>query len=541
MTDPLVPKLLSVVREGYSLERLKVDAQAGLTVAIVALPLSIAIAVASGVTPDRGLFTAIVGGFLVSLLGGSRVQIGGPAGALIVLTLSTVNRHGIDGLMLATFMSGILLFLAGWLRLGTYIKLIPYPVTVGFTAGIGVIIFASQIRELLGMNVTGNEPSQLLEKLWFLKDFLSTVNPAALFLASMTMIVIIALRTWLPRWPSLLIAVSLAALFTQLLHLDVHTIGSRFGGIPARLNWPAMPVFSMEKAIAVLPDALALTLLGMITALLSAIVGDGLTGRRHRPSMELIAQGVANMACAVFGAIPVTGAVARTITNIRSGATSPVSGMLHALYLLLFVLLAAPLASYIPLSALAGVLAIVSWNMIDRTAFAALFKSSRGDTIVLLATFLLVIFKNLTEGIIVGFALGAFLFIDRMGKSVVVESDAETPSDATDPDTLIYRIHGAFFFGAASSIGAVLDRVTIGKKTFILDFSDVPFLDSTAATVVEGSMRKARKLGLSCMICGTRPGVRRMLETHGVYAPQVVFFKTVEEAIASTKPAMLNV
>jgi sulfate permease, SulP family len=535
MTDPLVPKLLSVVREGYSFERFKTDAQAGLTVAIVALPLSIAIAVASGVTPDRGLFTAIVGGFFVSLLGGSRVQIGGPAGAFIVLVLSTVNRHGIDGLMLATFMSGILLVLAGWLRLGTYIKLIPYPVTVGFTAGIGVIIFASQIRELLGMTVTGTEPSQLFEKLWFLKDFLSTVNPAALFLASTTMIVIIAFRTYLPRWPGLLIAVSLAGLVTQVLHLNVHTIGSRFGGIPASLNWPVIPPLSIDKAIAVLPDALALTLLGMITSLLSAIVADGLTGRRHRPSMELIAQGVANMACAIFGAIPVTGAVARTITNIRSGATSPVSGMLHSLYLLLFVLLAAPLASYIPLSALAGVLAVVSWNMLDRTAFAALFRSSRGDTIVLLATFLLVIFKDLTEGIIVGFALGAFLFIDRMGKSVIVESDAETPTDATDPDTLIYRIHGVFFFGAASSIGAVLDRVTIGRKNFILDCSDVPFLDSTAANVVEGSIRKASKLGLKCMICGARPGVRRMLETHQVSAPRVDFFKTVEEAIASTK------
>ncbi|MCB1445935.1 MAG: sodium-independent anion transporter, partial [Rhizobiaceae bacterium] len=353
------PKFVTILREGYSVSNFRSDAIAGLTVAIVALPLSMAIAIASGATPAQGLITSIIGGFLVSALGGSRFQIGGPAGAFIVLVAAAVARHGMDGLILATFLSGLILVAVGFLRLGTYIKFIPYPVTVGFTAGIAVIIFSSQIKELLGLTLAGAEPGPLLEKLPALWAALPTAEPASIGLAAMTILVIAGLRRFRPHWPGMLIAVAAAALATVLFSLPVATIGTRFGGIPSSLPLPALPDFSPAKIQAVFPTAVAFALLGSIESLLSAVVADGMTGRRHRSNCELVAQGAANMGSALFGGICVTGTIARTATNVRAGAHGPISGMLHAGFLLLFILVAAPLASYIPLAGLAGVLAIV--------------------------------------------------------------------------------------------------------------------------------------------------------------------------------------
>jgi SulP family sulfate permease len=365
------PKLITVLREGYDFADFRADVISGLTVAIVALPLSMAIAIASGVTPDRGLYTAVIGGFIVSLLGGSRFQIGGPAGAFIVLVALTVERHGVDGVILATTMAGVFLIAAGLLRLGTYIKFIPYPVTVGFTAGIAVIIFASQLKDLFGFTLTAKEPGELMPKLEALAHGLHTVNFSAVAVAAVCIAIIIALRELRPHWPGILIAVVVAALATWVLSLPVETIGTRFSGIPRQLPWPAWPPFSLEKARAVLPDAIAFALLGAIESLLSAVVAaDGMTGRRHRSNCELVAQGFANIGSALFGGICVTGTIARTATNVRAGARGPVSGMLHSLFLLLFMLIAAPLASYIPLAALASVLVIVAWNMAEKHEFA---------------------------------------------------------------------------------------------------------------------------------------------------------------------------
>lgn len=549
MTDTLMPKFASVLAEGYGVARFRADALSGLTVAIVALPLSMAIAIASGVTPNRGLYTAIIGGFLVSILGGSRFQVGGPAGAFIVLVSATVARHGIEGLLLATFISGLLLALAGYLRLGKFVKLIPYPVTVGFTAGIAVIIFASQISELFGLKIDGGEPGPILEKLTALWTARPSFNPAALGVAGLTIAIILLLRRFRPAWPNLLIAVALASIATAVLSLPAETIGTRFGGIPRGLPVPALPSFSPDLVVAVLPDAIAFALLGAIESLLSAVVADGMTGRRHRSSMELIAQGFANVGSALFGGICVTGTIARTATNVRSGATSPVSGMLHALFLLLFMLLAAPLASYIPLAALAGVLAVVSFNMIERPAIAALLRSSRGDAAVLTVTFLLVVFRDLTEGIIVGFLIGAVLFIDRMGKAVDIREETmprvvraienageegdlpERPVVANDPDTVIYRISGAFFFGAAASVGSVLDRIADQRRNFVLDCTDVPLLDSTAASVIEGLVRKAERADVRVYIAGLKPDMRRLLEAHDLHAPRIIFTPTVDAAL----------
>jgi SulP family sulfate permease len=546
------PKLVTVWREGYGLPQLRADAIAGLTVAIVALPLSMAIAIASGVSPDRGLFSAIVGGFLVSALGGSRFQVGGPAGAFIVLVAATVDRHGVDGLLLAVAMSGLFLLMIGYLRLGTYIKFIPYPVTVGFTAGIAVIIFASQLKELFGLTLPGKEPGDLVDKLGALAKAAGTFNPSAVAVALVTVAIIAGLKRWRPAMPGMLIAIAAASLIAALLALPVETIASRYGGIPRSLPLPSLPEFSLERIAAVLPDAVAFALLGAIESLLSAVVADGMTGRRHRSNCELVAQGFANIGSALFGGICTTGTIARTATNVRAGAHGPVSGMLHSLFLVVFMLIAAPLAGYIPLAALAGLLAYVAWNMVEKDAFRTLIRASRGDALVLLVTFALVVFRDLTEGIVIGFLLGSVLFIDRMAKTIAIETDvplsaddraddrnggreAFRPGEASDPDTVVYRISGAFFFGAATTVATVLDRIADRRRNFILDCSAVPFLDSTAANMLEGVVRKAERMGIRVFVTGASPAIRRMLFTHGVKPPHVRYKATIKSALEQAR------
>ncbi len=547
------PKLVTVLREGYSTGAFRDDLLAGLTVAIVALPLSMAIAIASGTTPDRGLYAAIVGGFLVSALGGSRFQIGGPAGAFIVLVAATVGRHGVDGLLLATMLSGFFLIAIGFFRIGAYIKFIPYPVTLGFTAGIGLIIFASQIKDLLGLSIAGKEPGELIPKLKVLATALPSANMAAVAIALFTVVGIVALRRWRPSWPGILMTVVISSVAATLFALPVETIGTRFGGIPNTLPLPSLPTLDPAKIAAVLPDAVAFALLGSIESLLSAVVADGMTGRRHRSNCELVAQGVANIGSALFGGICVTGTIARTATNVRAGAHGPISGMLHSAFLLGFMLIAAPLAAFIPLASLAGVLAVVAYNMIEKHAMAAIIRSSRGDMVVLTVTFLLTVFMGLTEGILVGFLIGALLFIDRMSKAVSVEHQTpilardvadETngerhpydPSLASNPDTVVYRISGACFFGTASTVGSVLDRIADQRRNFVLDLSAVPFLDSTAANVIEGTARKAEKRGLRFVIAGAEPGVRHMLAQQDVKPPAVAFAGSVAEALVMLEP-----
>jgi SulP family sulfate permease len=547
------PKLVTILREGYAWHHLRADALAGLTVAIVALPLSMAIAIASGATPAQGLYAAIVGGFIVSALGGSRFQIGGPAGAFIVLVAATVQAHGIDGLILATMLSGLILAAIGLLRLGTYIKFIPYPVTVGFTAGIAVIIFASQLRDLMGLTLTVPEPGPLLDKLAVLYRHAATFDGVTIALSLATIGVIVGVRRWRPQWPGMLLAVAGAAALTAALQLDVATIGSQFGGIPSGMPLPALPEIGWEKVRAVLPNAVSFALLGAIESLLSAVVADGMTGRRHRSNCELVAQGAANVASGLFGGICVTGTIARTATNVRAGAHGPVAGMLHSAFLLLFVLLAAPLAAFIPLAALAGVLAVVAWNMIERTAVASLLRASRGDASVLAVTFLLTIFVGLTEAIVVGFALGAVLFIHRMAETTEIAAlrpftegadRADTgrgerlpydESQSMDPHVVVYRITGAFFFGAAAAVGAVLDRVSPRHRALIVDLSAVPFLDATGANTLEGLARKAAKRRVRVVLTGTNHEVRQELFAHGVKPPLARYERSIDAALGKLR------
>ena len=402
------PKLVTTLTEGYGLATLRHDVIAGLTVAVVALPLSMAIAVASGVTPERGLFTAIIGGFLVSALGGSRFQIGGPAGAFIVLVAATVAQFGIEGLVLTVLVSGVMLTLIGATGLGSLIRYIPHPVTVGFTCGIAVTILASQLHDLGGLTLAGAEPGPFLPKLVALAHALPTLNGSALAIGAGSAAVIFALRAWQPAWPAMLIAIVLAAIAALLLHLPVETIGSRFGSIPRGLPVPHLPDISSHLLLQILPAALSFTLLGGVESLLSAKVADGMTGRKHRSNMELVAQGIANIASALFGGISVTGTIARTATNIRAGARSPLSGMMHSAFLLAFMVLAAPLASYIPLPALAGVLVVVCWYMAEKEAFLHLVTDWR-SAMVLIPTFTLTVFEDLSLGIITGCLIAAML------------------------------------------------------------------------------------------------------------------------------------
>lgn len=546
--DLFTPKLVTVLREGYGLRQLQSDATAGLTVAIVALPLSMAIAIASGASPAQGLYTAIVGGFLVSLLGGSRFQIGGPAGAFIVLVSATVHAHGMDGLLIATAMAGAILIAIGLLQLGSYIKFIPYPVTVGFTSGIAVIIAASQIKDLLGLTLSGPEPAELPEKIPVLWAALPTFQPVAPVVALGVIASIFAVRRFRPAWPAMLIAVAGASVVCATLQLPIETIGSRFGGIPSTPPLPALPAFSLEKMQAVLPSALSFALLGAIESLLSAVVADGMTGRRHRSNCELVAQGVANIGSSLFGGICVTGAIARTATNVRAGAHGPVAGMLHAVFLLLFILVAAPLASFIPLAGLAGVLIVVCWNMAEKQAFATLLRVSRGDALVLLVTFGLTIFRNLTEAILIGFALGSVLFIHRMSRATAVETQLplvteDEPDSAADPrgpyaseagadsGVVILRISGAFFFGAAASIGATFDTVANEKRTLIIDLSSVPFLDSSGAHTLELLAGKAHRKGVQIYLTGTSHAMREQLFGHGLKPPLVRYDRNIESAL----------
>lgn len=529
-----LPKLVTTLREGYHAADLRADVLAGLTVAIVALPLSMAIAIASGVSPERGLFTTIIGGFLVSALGGSRFQIGGPAGAFIVLVSACVTQIGIDGLILATFLSGLLLAALALLRAGSYVRFIPYPVTVGFTAGIAVIIFASQIKDLFGLTLPSGEPPEILHKLQTLWGARSTLNPAAIAVALGTVALIVGIKRWKPQAPNLLIAVTLAALAVVALNLPVETIYSRFGTLPRVPPAPMLPGLGTDALMEALPWALSFTLLGAIESLLSAVVADGMSGRRHRPNAELLAQGVANCGVALFGGFCVTGTIARTATNVRAGSRGPVSGMLHAVFVLLFLLIAAPLAGYIPLAALAAVLAVVAWNMAEKEEMWHLARHSRADAVVLLATFGLVVFRDLTEGIVVGFALAGLVFINRMSAGTTIDEstlpaprlnpDLATDLDGDgDDDIVVYHLNGPWFFGAAARLGAVLDQVSEQPRAFVVDFTGVPLIDSSGGYSFALLARKMARKGGQLVIAGARPSVRRVLDQSGLSGAHVIY------------------
>ena len=522
------PKLLTVWREGYGLGDLRRDAIAGLTVAIVALPLAMALAIASGTTPEKGLHTAIIAGFLISALGGSRVQIGGPTGAFIPVVFAIIERHGYDGLVLATLMAGVMLVIAGWTRLGLLMRYMPHPVITGFTAGIGVIIFSSQLRDLFGLQME-RVPAEFGPKMAALWDAAPTVNLSALGLALGCIATIVVLRKLAPKLPGFLIAVIGGTLAAMLIGLPVETIGSRFGELPTALPEFALPAVSFDRLRALLPDAFTIAFLAGIESLLSAVVADGMTGQKHRSNAELVAQGGANIASALFGGLPATGAIARTATNVRAGARSPIAGILHAVFVLLFMLLLAPIMSYVPLAALAAVLVIVAWGMSEIERFRHLLSAPIGDRLLLLLTFALTVMVDLTVAIEVGLVTAAFLFMHRMAATVEVDGHTladEIEQGGEDQDMRarlpagveVFRIIGPLFFGATSHLEDALRglRDTGYPKVFILRTRMMPIVDASGVNTLDVFMSQLRKAGTLLILSGLQAQPRKVLDRMGM-------------------------
>ncbi|HEX4293260.1 MAG TPA: sulfate permease [Rhizomicrobium sp.] len=516
------PKLLSVFQEGYGLESLKADVMAGLTVAVVAMPLSMALAIASGVGPERGLFTAVVAGFLISALGGSRHQIGGPTGAFVVVVSNVVARFGYDGLVVATLMAGIMLMAAGAARLGTFVRYIPYPVVTGFTSGIALIIFSSQIGDLLGLTLH-HVPGDVLGKWQAYFASAATFRWQAIAVAFGTLAGIVTLQRLWPRAPAFLFAMALAAAACWAFDLPIQTIFTRFGAIPNMLPLPHWPSANIAELRELLPSAFTIFLLGGIESLLSAVVADGMTGRRHRSNGELVAQGVANIASACMGGIPATGAIARTATNIRAGARTPVAGMVHAAAVLAMMIVLAPLVSFVPLAALAAVLVTVCWNMAEFESFRTILRAPRGDMALLLVTFALTILADLSVAIGVGVVLSSFLFMHRMARTVeaqtgmaLIEDDAEQGESAFERQSLppgveVFRLSGPFFFGAAAYFEKVLAETGSRPRVVVLRMDDVPLIDATGAMILKKFFRAVRARGTRLVLSGVREGPAEVL------------------------------
>jgi sulfate permease, SulP family len=512
------PKLITTLR-GYTRTQFLADLGAGVIVGIVALPLAIAFAIASGVTPDRGLYTAIIAGFLISVLGGSRVQIGGPTGAFVVIVYSIVQRYGIDGLTVATIMAGAILILLGLLKLGSTIRFIPYPIITGFTSGIAVIIFSGEIKDLLGLRM-GDVPANFLEKWLAYGQHLTSINPYAVAVAAGTIVILVLWPAISRRIPGPLIVLLLATAVVQVFHVPVETIGSRFGAI--RVSFPALriPTVTIRSFSELAQPAIAIALLGGIESLLSAVVADGMIGGQHRPDTELIAQGIANIVTPFFGGIPATGAIARTATNAKNGGRTPVAGITHAVTLLLITIVVGKWAALVPMACLAGILTIVCYHMSEWRTFRAELRSPKSDVAVLLVTFGLTIVVSLVVAIEVGMVLAAFLFMRRMaevaGVNVSPPPDG-TPADdamnvAAGRDIQIYEMSGPLFFGAATAFKQALSDIANRPRVIILRMGRVPAIDATGLRTLADIVHRFRREGTLVILSELHAQPRHALE-----------------------------
>ncbi len=515
------PKLITVLQEGYRFSDLRGDALAGLAVAIVALPLAMALGVASGASPDKALVTAVVAGLLISLLGGSRVQIGGPTGAFVVVVFNIIAGHGYDGLVLATLMAGLILVVAGYARLGNLIKFVPHPVVTGFTAGIALIIATSQVKDFLGLQMD-NVPAEFLPKWQAYFEAATTLDPATFAIGAGALALLVGLRRFAPRLPAFLIAVLAAASVVALAGLPVDTIGSRFPDMPSGLPMPHMPPLSLEKTVEVLPSAFTIAFLAGIEALLSAVVADGMTGFRHRSNQELVGQGVANLAAAMFGGLPATGAIARTATNIRAGGRTPFSGIFHALFLLVFILFGSRLMAFVPMAALAAILFVVAWGMSEYDRIAHIGRMPVGDRTVLLLTFALTVLVDLTVAIGVGVTLASLMFMERMSRTVAIST---TPANGSEdphqremlpPHVEVFRMNGPLFFGVASELVETLRRIGDSPRAIILRMRDVPFLDSSGAEAMREFVRIAHMKDTAIIFANVQPQPAQVLRRAGL-------------------------
>lgn len=517
---PFLPSTITTLRrEGYSIQTFCKDLMAGLTVGIVALPLAMAFAIASGASPEQGLFTAIVAGFVISLFGGSRYQIGGPTGAFVIIIFNIIMKHGYDGLVITTIMAGVLLLLFGLFRLGTLIKYIPYPVTTGFTTGIGVLIFSQQIKDFFGLTMA-NVPVDFFPKWEAYFHSAASFDPSTLGIALLALAAIVGTRLFAPRIPGPVIGVLLASCAVWIFGLSVETIGSKFGGIPTALPSFTLPkiAFTLELVRDLLPEALTIAFLAGIESLLTCVVVDGMTGDKHNSNVELMAQGAGNIASVLFGGIPATGAIARTVTNIRSGGCTPIAGLVHAGVLVCFILVLAPLASYIPLASLAAVLIVVSWDMSDLRRFFHLFHAPKPDVAVMCLTFALTVIVDLTVAVYVGVMLASLLFMRRMSEATDIcsctaaENEKINERDIADCDVpegvKVYEINGPFFFGVADRFQDVLSSLDKNPEVFILRMRKVPMIDSTALNSLELFARKCQQDGIELLLSCVRDSIK---------------------------------
>ncbi len=517
--EKIKPKIITVFKQGYSSQVFVKDLTAGIIVGIVALPLAIAFAIASGVKPEQGLYTAIVAGFLISLLSGSRVQIGGPTGAFIVIIYGIVQKFGYDGLVIATIMAGVLLVIMGFAKLGAVIKYSPYPVTVGFTAGIALIIATGQVRDLLGLSLE-KVPAEFIEKIRAYSEHAGTISPVAAAIGIATIAIVFLWPRVTQRVPGSLVAIVATTATVQLFDLPVETIGSRFGSVSGALPTLRVPHFEWRMMSDLFSPAITIALLAGIESLLSAVVADGMTGRKHRSNMELIAQGAANIASPLFGGIPATGAIARTATNIKNGGLPPIAGIVHALVLTLIMLFFGKWAALIPMATLAGILVVVAYNMSEWQHFIKLLKSPKSDIAVLIATFLLTVLVDLTVAIQAGVVLAALLFMKRMSDvtqvgyiTSMVGFEEEDEEDAkADPNNInkfsvppgveVFEVNGPFFFGAAERFKHTLKLIVKKPKVLILRTRTVLAMDATALHALEEVYYMTKREGSVLVLVG---------------------------------------
>src|SRR3954447_12918394 len=507
-----IPKSIVCLREGYTRERLMRDLISGVVVGIVALPLALAFAIASGVPPERGLYTAIVAGFLISALGGSRVQIGGPTGAFVVIVYGIVAKFGYDGLVICTMIAGFILIILGLARMGALIKFIPYPVVTGFTAGIAVIIFSGQMKDFLGMKM-GAVPAEFVDKWVAYAEHFDSISIPTLLVALGTLIVLIVWPRISTKVPGPFVAMILATAAVKLFNLPVETIGSRFGAVPTSFPMPHIPSVPLEHFKELISPSLTVALLAAIESLLSAVVADGMIGSRHKSNMELVAQGVANVVSPIVGGIPATGPIARTATNIRTGGRTPIAGMVHAIVLLLILVFAGKWAAMVPLASLAAILVIVAYHMSEWRSFAGLLRAPKSDIVVLILTFALTVFVDLTVAVQVGIVVASLLFMKRMSDITNIESITRELDDEDDApvagrdiprDVQVYEVNGPFFFGAADKLKDVMTEIDRPPRVFILRMRNVPAIDATGIHALEQMAKKCRHQGTQLILTEVR-------------------------------------
>ena len=542
------PKLVERLHKGYNLDKFKRDCVAGLTVAVISIPLAMALAIASGVTPAQGLYTAIVAGFFIALLGGSRYQIGGPTGAFVVVIFGVMELYGFEGLAMTMLIAGMVLIIAGYLKLVTYIKYIPYPVVVGFTAGIGLLLISTQVKDLLGLQID-NVPAEILPK-WnvYIHNF-DKLSWSSVVISVFTFAAIFYTQFKKPKLPAYLISVVGATLIVAVFGLDIATIGNKFGGIPHFLPMPQVPDFDWNLFFKVMPSGLTIAFLAGIESLLSATVVDGMSGDNHNSNAELVGEGIANIACVFFMGVPATGAIARTATNFKARASSPIAGIMQSVFLLLFMLLLSPAAKYIPLACLSAVLIIVGWNMMNVEKIYKLLLGPRGDRYTLLTTLLLTVLVDLNTAISVGFIMASVIFMHRMSREIEIETDEEVLEDVGGGRDLAEVLHkkgvmslrlsGPLFFGGASQVSRFFKTIQDAPKVLILRMGYVPVVDATGANIIVEFVKKLRKTNTKIIFSNVKKQPRRVLHQafleEGINSRTISVASTFENALKMTR------